>query len=77
MSDKITTEELNKFIEAIKQESTFDGDIFKLGKLIEIKPVFEKDEIIGYDIYKYADEELMEDEDYDFDSDFITTIYLK
>ena len=84
MLNKITTEELNKFIEAIKQESTFDGYVLKLGKLLEIKPVYTRNlqkpngqKLIGYDIYKYADEELMEDEDYDFDSDFITTVYLK
>ena len=74
---EITCTELNKVVEAIKQNSSFDGEVLKVGNLIEVKPVWEKDEIIGYDIYKYASEEAMEDEDYDFDADFITTVYLK
>lgn len=77
MADEITVAEFNKVVKAIEHESSFDGDVLKLGKLLEIKPVLEESKIIGYDIYRYADEELMEDEDYDFDSDFITTVYLK
>ena len=69
---------LNKLIEAIKQNSSFDGDVLKLGNLIEVKPVYEQEscQLVGYDIYKYASEEAMEDEDYDFDGDFITTVYI-
>ena len=69
---------LNKLIEAIKQNSSFDGDVLKLGNLIEVKPVYEQEssQLVGYDIYKYASEEAMEDEDYDFDADFITTVYI-
>ena len=77
MTKEITVAELNKIVEAIKQNSSFDGDVLRLGNLIEIKPVFEEDEIIGYDIYRYADEELMENDDYDFDADFICSVYLK
>ena len=69
-------------VEAIKQNSSFDGDVLKLGNLIEIKPVYLQDKdgnetLEGYDIYRYASEEATEDEDYDFDADFITTVYLK
>lgn len=79
--NEITVAELNKVVEAIKENSSFDGEVLKLGKLIEIKPVYshsinELNKLEGYDIYRYADEELMEDEDYDFDSDFITTVYV-
>ena len=74
----MTQELLNKLIEGIKQKSSFDGDVLKLGNLIEVKPVYEQEssQLIGYDIYKYASEEAMEDEDYDFDGDFITTVYI-
>ena len=76
---------MQELIEAIKQNSSFDGDVLKLGNLIEVKPVYETNytkgtdmsQVVGYDIYKYASEEAMEDEDYDFDADFITTVYLK
>ena len=76
MAQEITVAEFNKVVKAIEHNSSFDGDVLKLGKLLEIKPIFEDDEIIGYDIYRYADEELMEDEDYDFDADFICSVYL-
>ena len=76
---EITCTELNRIVEAIKQNSFFDGDVLKLGNLIEVKPVYEQEtcQLVGYDIYRYASEEAMEDEDYDFDADFITTVYLK
>ena len=78
MTNEITVAEFNKVVEAIKGESSFDGDVLKLGKLLEVKPVYDNDnKIIGYDVYRYADEELMEDDDYDSDSDFITTVYSK
>ena len=69
---------MENIIEAIKQNSSFDGDVLKLGNLIEVKPVYEQEscQLVGYDIYKYASEEAMEDEDYDFDGDFITTVYI-
>ena len=76
MTQEITVAEFNKVVKAIEHNSSFDGDVLKLGKLLEIKPIFEDDEIIGYDIYRYADEELMEDDDYDFDADFICSVYL-
>ena len=86
MADEITVAELNKIIKAIEKESSFDGEVLKLGKLLEIKPVYthrkgktgeDFQELEAVDVYRYADEELMEDDDYDFDSDYITTIYLK
>lgn len=71
---------LNKLIEAIKNNSSYDGEVLKLGNLIEVKPVYSRtatgEAVEGYDIYKYASEEAMEDEDYDFDGDFICTIYV-
>ena len=73
-------EEINKILEMlIRENSSFDGEVLKLGNLIEVKPVYEQEscQLVGYDIYKYASEEAMEDEDYDFDADFITTVYLK
>ena len=76
MAQEITVAEFNKVVKAIEHNSSFDGDVLRLGKLLEIKPIFEDDEIIGYDIYRYADEELMEDDDYDFDADFICSVYL-
>lgn len=67
-----------KLREAIKKNSSFDGDVLNIGNLLEIKPVYEQEtsQLIGYDIYKYASEEAMEEEDYDFDADFITTVYI-
>lgn len=77
MAVEFTEKELTKIVNAVEEESSFDGEVLKLGNILEVKPVYDNNEIIGYDIYKYADEELMEDDDYDFDSDFITTVYLK
>ena len=83
--ENITVAELNKFVNAIKQNSSSDGEVVTLGNLIEIKPVYSSKinehgetvkELDGYDIYRYADRELMEEDDYDFDSDYICTVYL-
>ena len=78
MTAEFTKEEIEKVAQAILKNSSSDGDVIKLGNLIELKPVYRPDNIIeGYDIYKYADEELMaEDEDYDFDADYICTVYV-
>lgn len=81
MTTEITCAEFNKVVEAIKKNSFFDGDVLKLGNLLEIKPVYMHDKdnnktLEGYDIYRYASEEAMEEEDYDFDADFITTVYI-
>lgn len=80
MTNEITVAELNKIIEVIKRDSSYDGEVLKLGNLIEVKPVYSRtatSEVVeGYDIYKYASEEAMEDEDYDFDADFICTVYV-
>ena len=78
---ELTVSELNRVVEAIKNKSSFDGDIINLGNLLELKPAYsfldkETRVLEGIDIYKYTDRELMEDEDYDFDSDYITTVYI-
>ena len=78
MTTEFTKEEIEKVAQAILKNSSSDGDVIKLGNLIELKPVYRPDNTIeGYDIYKYADEELMaDDEDYDFDADYICTVYV-
>ena len=78
MTAEFTKEEIEKVAQAILKNSSSNGDVVKLGNLIEFKPVYGQDNIVeGYDIYKYADEELMaEDEDYDFDADYICTVYV-
>ena len=78
MTADFTKEEIEKVAQAILKNSSSNGDVVKLGNLIEFKPVYRQDNTVeGYDIYKYADEELMaEDEDYDFDADYICTVYV-
>ena len=83
MTKEITVAEFNKVVKAIEHNSSFDGYVLKLGNLLEVKPIYTQNaekpngqELIGYDIYRYADEELMEDDDYDFDADFICSVYL-
>ena len=78
MTAEFTKEEIEKVAQAILKNSSSNGDVVKLGNLIEFKPVYGQDNTVeGYDIYKYADEELMaEDEDYDFDADYICTVYV-
>ena len=78
MTAEFTKEEIEKVAQAILKNSSSDGDVVKLGNLIEFKPVYGQDNTVeGYDIYKYADEELMaENEDYDFDGDYICTVYV-
>ena len=75
---EFTKEEIEKVAQAILKNSSSNGDVVKLGNLIEFKPVYGQDNTVeGYDIYKYADEELMaENEDYDFDADYICTVYV-
>ena len=75
---EFTKEEIEKVAQAILKNSSSNGDVVKLGNLIEFKPVYGQDNTVeGYDIYKYADKELMvENEDYDFDADYICTVYV-
>ena len=80
MTNEITVAELNKLIKNIVDSSTFDGEVLYLGNLLEIKPVYMYNKngnksLEGYDIYKYADKKLMEDENYNFDADYICTIH--
>ena len=78
MTTDFTKEEIEKVAQAILKNSSSNGDVVKLGNLIEFKPVYGQDNTVeGYDIYKYADEERMaDDEDYDFDADYICTVYV-
>ena len=78
MTAEFTKEEIEKVAQAILKNSSSNGDVVKLGNLIEFKPVYGQNNTVeGYDIYKYADEELMvENEDYDFDADYICTVYV-
>jgi len=64
----MTKEEL---FEIIKNNShVIDECVISLGDLIEIK--INTDSL---DIYKFATEEEMSADDYDFDSDYLTTIH--
>ena len=67
----INKEEL---FEIIKNNSHYDEEtgIISIGDLIEIKL---HDDENCIDIYKYATQEEMEDDDYDFDDDYITSIF--
>ena len=78
MTIEFSKEEIEKVAQAILKNSTSNGDVVQLGNLIELKPVYNQNNTIeGYDIYKYADEELIaENEDYDFDADYICTVYV-
>ena len=78
MTAEFTKEEIEKVAQAILKNSSSNGDVVKLGNLIEFKPVYGQGNTVeGYDIYKYADEELMaENEDYDFHGDYICTGYV-
>ena len=78
MTIEFSKEEIEKVAQAILKNSTSNGDVVQLGNLIELKPVYNQSNTIeGYDIYKYADEELIaENEDYDFDADYICTVYI-
>ena len=77
----LTKEALNELYNLIETCSEVDEDgIINLGNLIEIKPIEHETEegwtvTEGYDLYKYASQEDMEDDDYDFDADFITSVY--
>lgn len=59
----------SQLCDKIKNDSYSDCERIVLGKLIELK--LNEDCI---DVYKYTDFNKVDD-DYDFDSDYITTIY--
>ena len=71
----INKEEL---FELIKKNSHYNQEtgVISIGNLIEIN-LHTTDNNNCIDIYKYQEPEVMEDEDYDFDADYITTIYLQ
>ena len=68
----ILTEEQIKNIKDFSH--TVDCETIEIGTLLSLHINHEKDCI---DIYKWASAEDMEADDYDFDSDYITTIYLE
>lgn len=61
---------LEEIYKAVKENSYSDCERIVLGNIIELKI---NDEGI-IDVYKYADLDNV-DEDYDFDGDYLTTIY--
>ena len=67
----IDKEELYRII---KNNSYFNKElgIINIGNLIEIKL---HDDENCMDIYKYQTQEAMEEEDYDFDNDYLTSIF--
>lgn len=72
----ITKEIKEKIYDVIKKNSFSDGVVVVLGGIIELKS-FDDERGSGIDVYKYVPQEEMEkDDDYDFDSDYITTVYL-
>lgn len=81
---ELTVTEFKRVLEAIENNSYSDGETFVIGEFIEIKPiyVYGKDDsrtLEGIDIYRYADFSGLTDEeleDYDYDADFIKSIYL-
>ena len=78
MTAEFTKEEIEKVAQAILKNSSSNGDVVKLGNLIEFKPVYGQNNTVeGYDIYRYVDEELIAgDEGYDVDADYICTVYV-
>ena len=66
---------MEKLLADIKNKSYIKEDVIYLGNFIEVKPIYDGDKLAGIVIYKYTSPEDMEDDDYDFDGDYITTIY--
>ena len=64
-----------KIYDAIKNNSHSDGEVIVLGEIIELKS-FGDERGTGVDVYKYVPQEEREKaDDYDYDSDYLTTIY--
>lgn len=68
---KFSKEILEQLFSAIEKKSYSTGEVIVVGELFELK--FD-DDGMAVSIYKYKPQEEMDD-DYDFDDDFITTIY--
>ena len=67
----LTEQEKERIYENIKNCSHgVDSEVIELGTILSLRIT---DDCI--DIYKWASAEDMEADDYDFDSDYITTIY--
>ena len=67
----LTEEEKERIYENIKNCShAVDNEVVEIGTILSLRIT---DDCI--DIYKWASAEDMEADDYDFDSDYITTIY--
>lgn len=73
---KITKNELEKLIKAIKDNSYSTGETIVLGEILEIKI---SNDGLDFDIYRYRSQEEIErleetDENYSTDDDYITTV---
>ena len=67
----LTEEEKERIYKNVKNFShAVDSEVIELGTVLSLRIT---DETI--DVYKWASAEDMEADDYDFDSDYITTIY--
>lgn len=72
----ISKEMLEKVYEQIKKNSGYDdegADVIVLGGIIELK-IFDNENGSGIDVYKHTPQKDMTD-DYDFDDDYLTTVY--
>lgn len=63
--------DLNELITEVVKHSYFDGETIELGNLLSIH-ISEDGNCV--DIYKWASQEAMEADDYDFDGDYICTL---
>lgn len=73
----LNKETLVDIYKEIKNNSFSDGEVVVLGGILELKFFCDNERGSGVDVYKYVPQEEMEkDDDYDYDSDYITTIYL-
>ena len=64
----------NEIVKAIKYGTTFDGETIDIENVLSMHINKEKNCI---DFYRYASREEMEQDDYDFDKDYILTVYLE
>ena len=65
--------DINELIAEVVKHSHFDGETIELGNLISLH-INEEGNCV--DVYKWASQEAMEADDYDFDSDYICTLNL-
>lgn len=73
----LNKETLVDIYKEIKNNSFSDGEVIVLGGILELKSFCDNERGSGVDVYKYVPQEEREKDDgYDYDSDYITTIYL-